>query len=96
MTSNTTLVANTNQKGQLVIPKEIRDKLNIDETVNLLIKLIGKSITISPISAYITQADSEDSYLDILHKTKGSWKNDTTPDKEALELAASQKRSAAW
>lgn len=91
-----TTITNTNQKGQLVIPKDMRDELQIDRTVNLLVKLLGKSIVISPIEAVITTADDETSYLDILEQTKGIWKGDSKPKKRKIELSAAEKRRNAW
>ena len=38
------------KKGQIVIPKEIREKLGIKEGSNLKIRLEGKSIILEPFS----------------------------------------------
>ena len=65
-----TTIAYTNPKGQIVIPKEYRTSLEIDENVALQIKVIGKSLVISPIENIITSADKENSYDEILKMTK--------------------------
>ena len=96
MKDNTTTISHTNQKGQLVIPKDIRDRLEIDDTVDLLIKLMGNSIIISPIDTIIASSDQECSFLDVLEQTKGSWKTAKPPEKRNLELEAAKKRRKSW
>ena len=97
-----TTISYTNKKGQIVIPKEYRDQLEINEEIALLLKFMGNSIVISPIESISTRADKESSYSDILAKTKGKWgKTDSKQlkkirQKNSLELKASKERRKAW
>ena len=93
-----TTITKPNQKGQIVIPKAIRDKLHITKDVPLSIGMRGSGIYISPLSNTGT-AESKDAYIKILEKTKGSWKEDwSTLEKKRrkLELEASKMRKQAW
>ena len=96
---NMTTVTKPNQKGQIVIPKAIRDTLHITKDVSLSIGMRGGSIYISPLSDMGTTAESKDAYIKILGKTKGTWKEDwSTLEKKRrkLELAASKIRRRTW
>ena len=62
-----------NQKGQIVIPKEYRDILELNLNMPLNLVLRGKGLYLYPIQEVIRKADSENSYLNILQKTKGKW-----------------------
>lgn len=88
----------TNQKGQVVIPKKIREKLNIkvNSPINLVIR--GNGIYLYPIKNFAIQSETENSYLSILSKTKGAWQDEivTEIDSRGLELSASSKRKLAW
>lgn len=64
---------NTNSRGQLVIPKEIRDALGIDSSVTLNMISDGKGIYIYPLEEFITSTESDSSYSGLLEKTKGTW-----------------------
>jgi AbrB family looped-hinge helix DNA binding protein len=90
------LFTTPNAKGQVVIPKEIRDALGITKHKTLHIQLVGKGIHIYPVDQFITTAENENSYIKLLMKTKGEWKNESTHKKSPIELAASQKRKQAW
>jgi AbrB family looped-hinge helix DNA binding protein len=90
----------TNDKGQVVIPKEIRDSLGIDSHVTLNITVAGAGIYIHPVEEFITRSESESSYLQLLEKTKGTWADD---DRDTLrhsrsktELDASKSRKKPW
>ncbi len=87
-----------NAKGQIVIPKGIRDKLGINEKVTLNITVSGNAIHIYPVSGFITSTEGESSYSQLLEKTKGSWGTvkPLSPAKSQLELAASKKRKKTW
>lgn len=96
----TGIITKPNQKGQIVIPKEYRDVLEIDSNrfLNLIIR--GKGIYIYPITEVITKADQENSYLTILQKNKGSWQekewNKISQKRRKIELSASKKRKQVW
>lgn len=89
-----------NDKGQIVIPKEIRDALGIDNNVTLNVILAGKGIYIYPVEEFLTKVEGESSYIKLLEKTKGTWKNedwDTTRSRKSkIELTASKKRKNIW
>jgi len=94
-------VTTTNQKGQLVIPKEMRDKLGIDSSVPLNLVLRDNGIYIAPIEAVITKAEKEETYLDLLAKTKGGWSKsgdweETREKRKKIELKASEERKKKW
>jgi len=88
-----------NEKGQIVIPKEIRDALGIDTNVTLNIMQAGKGIYIYPVEEFVTKADEESSYIQLLEKTKGSWGREYKDDsskRSQLELDASKRRKKTW
>ncbi len=88
-----------NKKGQIVIPKSMRDSLGIDEHVMLNLMLSSGGIYLYPVEQVVTRFEGEGSYLKVLEKTKGSWgKEDIAMDKKRsrLELKASSKRKSAW
>lgn len=89
-----------NAKGQIVIPKEIRDALGIDTNVTLNITIAGKGIYIYPVEEFLTKTESESSYVQLLEKTKGTWKNEDwktlRSKKSTIELHASKSRKKSW
>ena len=94
-----TTITKPNQKGQIVIPKTMRDKLHITKDVPLSIVMRGGGIYVSPLSDIGGTAESKDAYAKILHKTKGTWAEswDTLEKKRRiLELAASKRRKHLW
>lgn len=89
--------ASTNLKGQVVIPKKLRDDLNISSSVLLHILKRGNGFYVYPIKEVIGLDPIDTSYLDILSKTKGSWDSDSSlGNKSNIELKASQARKQAW
>lgn len=91
---------NTNDKGQLVIPKDMRDALGIDSSVTLNLVLAGNGIYVYPVEEFITKSETESSYIQLLGKTKGSWAsddfNDTEKNRSRIELEASKSRKNQW
>jgi len=67
------LIVNPNQKGQLVIPKQIRDSLGITPDTPLNIVLRGNGFYIYPISGISSETPNEQTYLKILQTTRGAW-----------------------
>lgn len=92
--------ASPNKKGQIVIPKEIRDALGIDSRVTLNITVAGKGIYMYPVEEFITHADRENSYVKLLEKTQGKWGiEDVEFDqhkRSTIELEASKNRKRIW
>ncbi len=89
-----------NDKGQIVIPKEIRDALHIDSNATLNIVVAGNGIYIYPVEEFIAKGDTEDSYIKLLEKTKGSWMDENSEvvskKRSHLELKASKSRKKIW
>lgn len=94
------IITQTNQKGQIVIPKKIREALGINEKTPLNIILSDNGIHIYPIEEVITKTESESTYLEILKKTQGGWKNENwatiEKKRKKIELDASKKRKKLW
>lgn len=92
-----------NQKGQIVIPKKIRDSLGIEPGAVLNVVQLGNGIRITPIQEVIPKEKkiSREEYLKILEKTQGAWA-DSWDDKEQekrekMELAEAKKiKKASW
>lgn len=98
---NIGIITQPNEKGQIVIPKKIRDSLGINKNVPLKVVQRDNGIFLYPIKGYITNIDTDKSaYLKILEKTQGAWAGDDWPETEKrrrkIELAASKRRKAAW
>ncbi len=94
------LVTSTNSKGQIVIPKDIRDALGIDAQVTLNMVVAGKGLYIYPVEEFITTTDRESSYPELLEKTKGTWgdeeRGETKAKRSKIELEASRSRKNRW
>ena len=100
---NIGVIVKPNQKGQIVIPKEIRDELDIKENTHLNIVVRGEGIYIYPAEEVLTRAKSQSinsAYLEIIKQTQGIlslkpyYKNQKARRK--LELAASRRLKTAW
>lgn len=88
-------ITKSNKKGQIVIPKEVRNALGIIGDVSLNMVLRDRGVYLYPIEEVTTAAEQEDSYLRLLEQTKGKWGNDLpniAKKKRDIELAASKKR----
>ena len=89
----------SNKKGQIVIPKKFREALKIDSNLALKLVLRDKSILIYPVKDVITSNDFESSYLNLLKKTRGTWKNEKLgvfEKRRESELKASKRRKELW
>ncbi len=95
-------ITTVNTKGQLVIPKEMRDTLGITGKVPLEVSLKGDGIMIYPIERVVRKVDGKDSFDRILEITQGAWgpeaKGERKKEKErrAKELAAWKERRKLW
>jgi len=92
-----TNIIQPNVKGQIVIPKDIRDKTGITPSSLLTISLEGQQITIKRVHDVITDQPKEPTYLYILQKTIGAWGEDLDSPEATYtrELAAAKKRKTA-
>ena len=95
-------IATINTKGQLVIPKDIRNVLKINPNVLLQITLKGQGIMIYPVEEIVRRIDSENTFSKILEITHGIWGRESYEEKKQerarrkKELTASKRRKRAW
>ncbi|PIR58855.1 MAG: hypothetical protein COU69_03610 [Candidatus Pacebacteria bacterium CG10_big_fil_rev_8_21_14_0_10_56_10] len=99
---NLPLFAQTNSKGQVVIPKAIREKLGIRAGTLLEVVVRAQGLYLYPVNTVARDTDSRTAFIKLLKKTAGSWGPATPKEqrKEAaqhkLEVRASKKRKSAW
>lgn len=93
-------ITQPNQKGQIVIPKQIREKLKITHSSMLNLILRENVICIYPVEEVITKTNREISYIELLKKTQGSWLKENwgelSKKRRKIELGASNKRKQQW
>lgn len=93
-------ISQTNAKGQVVIPKEVRDSLGITPQTPLNIVLRGEGVYLYPVKEILTSEKGAFPYLKILEKTQGSWKGDswlkTEKKRKEIEAKASTRRKREW
>lgn len=94
-------IVQPNEKGQVVIPKAIRDALGITPKVPLNVMMSGQTICLSPLRVLISGGENDqESYLSVLEKTRGSWKDEDwetlRKKRRAIELKASRRNRKAW
>lgn len=89
-----------NQKGQIVIPKKIRDSLGIDEEVPLNISQRGGGLYLHPVKEVIGDENDNKSFFKILDNTRGAWAGDdwleTEKRRRKIEIEESRQRKRAW
>lgn len=88
-----------NVKGQIVIPKKMRDNLGITPNTPLQIIQRGDGIYIYPVEIAAIY-ETESVLLEILNKTRGSWASDnwdeTRNKRRTIELKAAKRRKLQW
>jgi AbrB family looped-hinge helix DNA binding protein len=95
-------IVQTNKKGQIVIPKKIREKLGIIEGTLLQIVPRDTGIYIHPMKISPHSTHSNESFLKLLKSTAGAWGPATPEDikrekeQRRLELEASKRGKKAW
>ncbi len=93
-------IVEPNNKGQIVIPKQVRDKLGITPQTPLNLVVRGKGIYLYPIDEVLIRMEGESSYLRLLEQTQGSWADDDWRKQEKkirrIELEAARKIKHAW
>lgn len=96
------IIAEPNKKGQIVIPKQIRDALGITADVSLNIILRGGGMYIYPIKRIITKEEDQ-GLLGILKQTQGAWANSEWKESDRkektrrrIELREVRKAKNAW
>lgn len=73
---NIGFIVEPNSKGQIVIPKKIREQLNITEKTSLNVVADEEAIHIHPIKDVSTTSDvlsNNKMLLEVLRKTQGAW-----------------------
>lgn len=93
------IIAKPNEKGQIVIPKEIRDALGIDASVPLNMSVRSGGIYLYPIVEVFGVVDTESSYMKLLGRTKGAWSESWSAvrkKRSAVEHNASKRRRRIW
>ena len=94
------LVSRTNEKGQLVIPKKVRQLLGIKSNSLLNLVLRGGGLYIYPVEEVLVKGETENFYLKILEKTQGGWAREDLSSlrkrRKKIELDASKKRRTKW
>lgn len=94
------VITTPNAKGQIVIPKEMRDELRIEANKPVNLVLRGGGIYLYPIREVVTDLEHESSYSKILAMTQGIlgsrpyYKNEKLRRK--IELEASKRRKQKW
>jgi bifunctional DNA-binding transcriptional regulator/antitoxin component of YhaV-PrlF toxin-antitoxin module len=91
-------LANTNSKGQFVIPQEYREMFGITPQVTLNISPKYNGLFIEPIKDVVSSVKVKDVYEDVLLSTRGSWgkASSSSDEKRQLELEASKRRKQGW
>lgn len=96
------IIIKLNQKGQIVILKEIRKSLGMGTDAFLNVIQRGQGIYLYPVRGVIDYPQGEESYSAILMRTKGAWKGDGSQGvsgekkRRSIELQASKRRKQAW
>ncbi|MBI3384853.1 AbrB/MazE/SpoVT family DNA-binding domain-containing protein [Candidatus Gottesmanbacteria bacterium] len=99
---NIGIITYPNQKGQIVIPKTMRNQLGISHKVALNIVMQEDKIYLQTVKDIVTTNQSKNELLiKMLSKTAGSWANDDWPKTEKrrrkIELkAATRRKRASW
>ena len=93
-------IAKPNVKGQVVIPKKIRDALGINAGIYLKITKMGEGVYMYPVADVLTTEHRDAQYLKVLEKTRGAWAGDDWDQhakrRRQIELVASRRRKKAW
>lgn len=98
-------IIQANAKGQIVIPKHIRETLQIDQKTYLRLITRGSVIYLEPIKEFVgaeSQKLRNQLFLKVLQRTQGAWGPETKAEKvlekkrRALESRASKARKKAW
>lgn len=77
-------IVKPNSKGQIVIPQEVREELQIDENSNLNLIIRDKAVYLYPVKEVITHEESKNvnkKYLDFVKQSAGAWSDSEDWDK---------------
>ena len=95
------VITQTNTKGQIVIPKKMRDELGITVGSHLHLLVQDNGIYMRPVNDVVHRGESAQDYYAALKKTQGSWAGDdwkaTETKRSKIELSAAKKaKQASW
>ncbi len=97
---NLGVITQTNDKGQLVVPKSYRDILGINPKVPLQLLLKTDGFYVRIIENVITANTGSNLYLQLLDNTAGAWADDswiqTQVKRKLIEKKASLSRKKIW
>lgn len=91
-----------NPKGQVVIPKVLRDALRISPETTLNMVPADGGLYLYPISEVVTEMENESAFMSLLKITQGAWGKETDQERKnakkrvEVEKQAAQQRKAAW
>lgn len=92
-----------NTKGQIVIPKGIRNTLGILPGKPLNITIGGGGIHMYPVDEVFTKTELETARTELWKKTAGAWSDEDWEEwnkmrerRRKIELKASLRRKKAW
>jgi len=89
-----------NTKGQIVIPKKMRDLVGIKPGSYVNIIHQNRGIYIYPVDKIVSSKEREEAFGEILEKTRGLWAGDNWPETEKrrrkIELKATRENRKAW
>ncbi|MCA9372501.1 AbrB/MazE/SpoVT family DNA-binding domain-containing protein [Candidatus Woesebacteria bacterium] len=92
----------TNAKGQIVIPKVLRDALVITPETVLNIVPSSEGLYLYPVVDVVTATEIESAFVSLLKNTQGAWGKEEKAiekkrtDQKKIELAASKRRRQPW
>jgi AbrB family looped-hinge helix DNA binding protein len=95
-------IASTNTKGQLVIPKSIREALGIRPNAPVRIAVCENAVHIEPLVDVVPLRKHASKLMRVLRETQGAWGSastqETTNDKKqaALERKQAKRVSRVW
>lgn len=96
-------IVEPNSKGQVVIPKKIRDDLGITPNTPLNIIVRDGGLYLYPVEGVITEVGIENIRSKIWEKTAGAWADADWDEydkkqkrRRKIELEASRRRKKAW
>ena len=96
-------IVEPNSKGQIVIPKKVRDDLGITPNTPLNLVVRDGEICLYPVEGVIRGVITENIRSKIWQKTAGAWADQgwneydrKQKERKKIELEASKRRKKAW
>lgn len=95
-------ITTSNTKGQIVIPKVLRDALVITPETVLNIVPSSDGFYLYPVTEVVTMAETESALVSLLKNTQGAWgkadlkESSKQSNQRKIELVASKRRKQAW